>query len=324
MEDQLLFFSPSADLPLPIFSRYLKHKAKRFQALCWCDEAFKIAGFEGKAELSRPIVPLRLSTVVQKRAICLIPRNSFEEVFRLYTGSSPSAVVIGLEVKGKIKHLSSDFDRYCRLVPQDLSSLLTAFTREKVEELIAERSLQKGQKSTLDKMENEVNALIEKIMELKRHFETLPTLDLLISQVKIRLYRLKMAVEETHHADIHLEPLPNDQLLVINWTNSPIACKFQVNLRYHDDVMGLGKTCEKDGMEELMPGIHKLDLSHDDYEIVHVKVRNMTKVLSNTARFRSSNYPTLPDLNIVPLNTFDYNRRGEPSSASVFPGPRLH
>lgn len=319
----MLFFSPSADQPLPFFSRYLKHKAKRFQALCWCDEAFKIAGFEGKAELSRPIVPLRLSTVVQKPAICLIPRNSFEEVFRHYTGSSPSAVVIGLEVKGKIKHLSSGFDRYCRLVPQDLSSLLTAFTREKVEELIAERSLQKGPKATLNKMENEVNALIEKIMELKHHFETLPTLDLLISKVRNRLYRLKMAVEESRLADIHLEPLANDQLLVINWSNSPIACRFQINRRHYDDVMGRGETCEFDE-EELMPGIHTRDLRTDNYELVHVKVRNWTKVLSNTARFRSSMYPTVPDLNLVRLNTFDYNRGDEPSSASVFQAPRLH
>ncbi len=321
MEDQLLFFSPSADLPLPIFSRYLKHKAKRFQALCWCDEAFKIAGFEGKAELSRPIVPLRLSTVVQKPAICLIPRNSFEDVFRHYTGSSPSAVVIGLEVKGKIKHLSYDFDRYCRLVPQDLSSLLTAFTREKVEELIAERSLQKGPKAILNKMENEVNALIEKIMELKGYFETLPILNVLISKVRNRLYHLKMAVEESHLADIHLEKLTNDQLLVINWSNSPIPCRFQINRRHHDDVIGRGETCEFEE-EELMPGIQTRDLRTDNYELVHVKVRNRTKVLSNTVCFRSSIPESAPNLN-MPLNAFNY-RGGEQPSASFFPGARLH
>ena len=331
MEDQLLFFSPNADTPLPHFSRYLKHKAKRFQALCWCDAAFKVAGFEGKAELSRPTLPLRLPKVGQNPVICLIPRNSFEEVFRHYTGSSPSVVVIGLEVKGQIKHLSSDFDRYCRLVPQNLSSLLTTFVREKVDELISEKFESEGPKATLDKMENEVNALIDRVVMLKDRLETVPLYSLLLrvkqgldSQLKgvnERLYRLKEVYEKTRFPDIYLQPLADDNLLVINWLKSPIVCRFQIYCR---DVTGRVEMCESDE-KELMPGIHKLDLHNDHYELGKVKVKNRTKVLSNTANFMDLVNPSAPNLNLLNLlNRSDHQRGYEPNSATLPQQPRLH
>lgn len=322
MEDQLLFFSPHANTPLPQFARYLKHKAARFQAICWCDEVFEIAGFEGKAELSRPILPLRLPISERKPVICLIPRNSFVEVFRGYTGFSPSTVVIGLEVKGQIKHLISDFDRYCRITPQDLSSLLKTVIHEKVEELTNEWSLQKGPKVTLgqiDKMENKVIALMDRVERLKAQIET-TRIDSLLKRVKERLYRLKMAYADSYFAEVYLKPLEGDQLLVINWLNSPIECTIQEYMR----------PCGEPMMEDiypllgqkLMPGISKLDLRIPDYEITQVKVTNNRKVLSNTARFRQSIHSTLPNLNLGMENSGNEGNR--PNSASLFQPPRLH
>lgn len=84
---------------------------------------------------------------------------------------------------------------------------------------------------------------------------------------------------------------------------------------------GRSKTCEYDE-EELMLGIHNLDLLTDDYEIVYVKVRNWTKVLSNTDRFKNSMHPTALGLNLVPLNTLEFRGELEPPSATIYQKPR--
>lgn len=296
MEDQLLFFSPCPDIPLQSFVHYLQVKAQRFHAFCWCDELCQVAGFSPQSQLS-PILPLRLSQTQRKRAICLVTRQAFEEVVRHYTGREPSMGTIGFEIKGKILTFKSDFERFCRLMPNDLLSLLQATISQRIDQLISAQLKQNIPETTMENLENIADSLSERLDELKTRLNSIKEL---YKRTNSRLQSLQNVSQTSQYATIYLERLESGKLLAINWSIMPIMCKFQVNWRHIGPNLSEPQLADLEEME-ITPGPHILNpiIGRPEDQILQVRLKNDRSMLSNPVKFNVS--ATGPNLHIAPL-----------------------
>ena len=299
MEDQLLFFSPSPDMPLLPFTQYLQVKARRFQALCWSDELCPAPGFEPKSQLSSPVLPLHLPLVPCKRAICLVTRQAFEEVVRHYAGASPSPAAIGFELKGKIQVFRYEFERFCRLNPQDLPSLLKASISERIAQLLPDQ-FQHRLKNTMERMTTEVDSLELKLEGVKERLEAdikahSESFNLQYQLTRKRIKHLQEASLKILFPTIYLERIQNDRLLAINWSQTPIIGQLQVKFQHLGEMFGTPMMTKMPD-EEVKPGAQILKEIACDSELVILQVQMIKDLpaISNKVNFGSS--ATMPDL----------------------------